>query len=154
MTETPRSPWQAGALRFSHPYRDEESDSWAASTDNIERFAKLVEQKAIESQKQTRRETEAIAECMDMVRQDLITAGVVDKSVPPMMLAEAVIAAQHKAVLNCREAIAGICDEVAKRSQEKASLNNGRESDMCFGQVIAAEAIAVEIRARGTGGEG
>lgn len=104
--------------------------------------------------KQTRRETEAMAECMDMVRQDLITAGVVDKSVPPMMLAEAVIAAQQKAVLNCREAIAGICDEVAKRSQEKASLNNGRESDMCFGQVIAAEAIAVEIRARGTGGEG
>lgn len=115
--------------------------------------AMAAAQEAVDGQKQTRRETEAMAECMDMVRQDLITAGVVDKSVPPMMLAEAVIAAQHKAVLNCREAIAGICDEVAKRSQEKASLNNGRESDMCFGQVIAAEAIAVEIRARGTGRE-
>ena len=116
--------------------------------------ALAIAQKAVDGQKQTRRETEAMAECMDMVRQDLITAGVVDKSVPPMMLAEAVIAAQQKAVLNCREAIAGICDEVAKRSQEKASLNNGRESDMCFGQVIAAEAIATEIRALGTGGEG
>ncbi len=43
---------QAGALRFSHPYRDEESDSWAASTDNIERFAKLVEQRAAEAERE------------------------------------------------------------------------------------------------------
>lgn len=43
---------QAGALRFSHPYRDEESDSWAASTDNIERFAKLVEQRTAEAERE------------------------------------------------------------------------------------------------------
>lgn len=43
---------QAGALRFSHPYRDEESDSWAASTDNIERFAKLIEQRAAEAERE------------------------------------------------------------------------------------------------------
>jgi len=43
---------QAGALRFSHPYRDEESDSWAASTDNIERFAKLIEQRAAEKERE------------------------------------------------------------------------------------------------------
>jgi hypothetical protein len=43
---------QAGALRFSHPYRDEESDSWAASTDNIERFARLIEQRAAETERE------------------------------------------------------------------------------------------------------
>ena len=68
--------------------------------------AQFVAQKAVEGQKQTRRETEAMAECMDMARQDLITAGVIGKSVPPMMLAEAVIASRRKAVDGEREAIA------------------------------------------------
>lgn len=63
-------------------------------------------------------------------------------------------AVADQATAKAQDEIAKICDEVAKRSQEKASLNNGRESDMCFGQVIAAEAIASEIRARGNGGEG
>lgn len=81
---------------------------------------------------QTRRETEAMAECMDMVRQDLITAGVVDKSVPPMMLAEAVIAAQHRAVSAEREA----CAQVGM-----LEAMNGIE-------------VSAAIRARGTGGEG
>lgn len=142
---------EAGALRFSHPYRDEESDSWAASTDNIERFAKLVEQKAIESQKQTRRETEAMAECMNMVRQDLITAGVVDKSVPPMMLAEAVIAAQQKAVLAERSAI----DEMHEAEELWAPIGHsswGEGYQEGWGDGIKAYVGA--IRARGTGGEG
>lgn len=34
----------------------------------------------------------AMAECMDMVREELIEAGVVDASVPPMMLSNAVLA--------------------------------------------------------------
>ncbi len=34
-----------------------------------------------------------MAECMDMVRQDLIDAGVIDKSVAPMFVAEAVCSA-------------------------------------------------------------
>lgn len=149
---------QAGALRFSHPYRDEESDSWAASTDNIERFAKLVEQKAIESQKQIRRETEAMAECMDMVRQDLITAGVVDKSVPPMMLAEAVIAAQHMAVSAEREACARINSEKSDRLGQEAeeALEEG-DRNTCTSNRAAAHLLSVcaaRIRARGTGGEG
>ena len=94
-----------------------------------------VAQKAIESQKQTRRETEAMAECMDMVRQDLITAGVIGKSVPPMMLAEAVIAAQRKAVLAEREACASVA------------------SDPYFGNPgeVGSE-VAQAIRNRGIGG--
>jgi hypothetical protein len=33
-----------------------------------------------------------MAECMDMVRQDLIDAGVIAASIPPMMVSDAVIA--------------------------------------------------------------
>jgi hypothetical protein len=33
-----------------------------------------------------------MADCMDMVRQELIEAGVIEASVPPMMLADAIIA--------------------------------------------------------------
>ena len=36
-----------------------------------------------------------MAECMDMVRQDLIAAGVIAASVPPMMVSDAVIAKAH-----------------------------------------------------------
>lgn len=34
---------------------------------------------------------EGMAECMDMVRQELIEAGIIDKSVPPMMVSNAVL---------------------------------------------------------------
>lgn len=37
-----------------------------------------------------------MAECMDMVRQELIEAGIVDKTVPPMMVANAVVAYMHR----------------------------------------------------------
>jgi hypothetical protein len=37
-------------------------------------------------------ETSMMAECMDMVRGELIEAGIIDKSVPPMMVANAVCA--------------------------------------------------------------
>jgi hypothetical protein len=35
---------------------------------------------------------QGMADCMAMVRQELIEAGVIDKSVPPMMVADAVVA--------------------------------------------------------------
>lgn len=108
--------------------------------------------------KQTRRETEAMAECMDMVRQDLITAGVVDKSAPPMMLAEAVIAAQQKAVSAEREACACINSDKSERLGQEAeeALKEG-DHDTCISSRAAAHLLlvcAARIRARGTGGEG
>lgn len=33
---------------------------------------------------------QAMAECMDMVRQELVEAGIIDERVPPMFVAEAV----------------------------------------------------------------
>ena len=44
-----------------------------------------------------RRKNEGMAECMDMLRCDLIAAGVIDSSVPPMFMTEAVLGAIQKA---------------------------------------------------------
>ncbi len=120
--------------------------------------ALAIAQKAVEGQKQTRRETEAMAECMDIVRQDLITAGVVDKSVPPIMLAEAVIAAQQKALLAEREACARInADKSERLGQEAEEALKEGDRDTCISSRAAAHLLSVcaaRIRARGTGGEG
>lgn len=124
----------------------------------VNRLSLAVAKKALDGQKQLLRETEAMAECMDMVRQDLITAGVVDKSVPPMMLAEAVIAAQHMAVSTEREACARInADKSERLGQEAEEALKEGDRDTCISSRAAAHLLSVcaaRIRARGTGGEG
>lgn len=55
----------------------------------LERYSKLIEK--AEKWKMTAMNNEGMAECMDMVRQDLIQLGIVDKSVPPMMLTGAIL---------------------------------------------------------------
>ena len=52
----------------------------------LERFAALV--RADEREKH--QENNLMAECMDMVRDDLIRAGIISEEVPPMMLPEAI----------------------------------------------------------------
>ncbi|GAB3416848.1 hypothetical protein NX774_12015 [Massilia agilis] len=59
--------------------------------------------------------TQGMADCMDMVRQELIEAGIIDKSVPPMMVANAVIA--HLA----RQAKAGAVDQVDEQALNDAA---------------------------------
>ena len=58
------------------------------------RFAEL----AAAAERQMCKEYEAMAECMLMVRLELVSAGLVDKSVPPMMLPEAILSAHRAAV--------------------------------------------------------
>lgn len=41
--------------------------------------------------------SEGMAECMDMLRADLIEAGVISKDVPPMMMTEAIMNALREA---------------------------------------------------------
>lgn len=65
-----------------------------------------------EEEKQTiAMENELMAECMDMVRLDLIDAGVISESVPPIMVFEAVMSAIHKRVNEEREACAKACED-------------------------------------------
>lgn len=48
--------------------------------------------KQIKEQKMKRLETQGMADCMDMVMQELQGAGVISKDIPPMMLPEAILA--------------------------------------------------------------
>ena len=48
--------------------------------------------KQIKEQKMKRLETQGMADCMDMVMQELQGAGVISKDIPPMMLPEAIMA--------------------------------------------------------------
>lgn len=66
----------------------------------LEKFAALV----ASAEREKRKEYEMMAECMDMVHQELIQSGVISKEVPPMMVAEAVMVAVRNAVAAEREA--------------------------------------------------
>ncbi|MYZ41380.1 hypothetical protein [Schauerella aestuarii] len=65
---------------------------------------------------QARRDNQSndlMAECMHMVHTDLIAAGVVGESVPPMMVPEAVMRAIGKARREALEEIEAIANELA-----------------------------------------
>ena len=98
----------------------------------LERFAAL----AAAAERQKRKESEMMAECMDMVRQDLIAAGLVHSSVPPMMLPEAIFSAHHAAVASEREA----CAQTAERMARLTAAGMDMEIQ---------DACAAAIRARG-----
>lgn len=58
---------------------------------NLEVESTAPEARAIESEKLIQRQnTQAMADCMDMVRTDLIEMGIIDKTVAPMFIPEAV----------------------------------------------------------------
>lgn len=76
----------------------------------LERVVALAISDAVAAERQKRREAEGMAECMDMVRQELISAGIISKDVPPMMVPEAVVSALHSRVAAEREACAQVCD--------------------------------------------
>ena len=78
----------------------------------LHEIEKLVES-AIAAELRRRQESELMADCMDMVRRDLIAARVIDATVPPMMVPEAVVAALQTAIAAEREACAKVCDRIA-----------------------------------------
>lgn len=63
------------------------------------------------AERQSSQESRLMGECMDMVRQDLIDAGVIEKTVPPMMIPEAVARAMGNSVKVEREACRKACRE-------------------------------------------
>jgi len=73
-----------------------------------------IQREAAELERSKRLEAEGMAECMDMVRQELIAAGVINDAVPPMMLPEAILGSMRAAVAAEREACAQALDAVAK----------------------------------------
>lgn len=58
-----------------------------------------------------------MADCMDMVRQELIEAGIVDKAVPPMMVANAVVYYMNMQA-TAANAEARFADEMADRAEK------------------------------------
>lgn len=92
----------------------------------IHDVARFAAEKASAKKRLKRMEAEGMAECMDMVRNDLVEAGVIDKSVPPMMVPEAVYAALSKAAAKEREACALVCDAMWDRSAVVEVLQAGR----------------------------
>ncbi len=80
---------------------------------------KLVDS-AVASELRRRQESELMADCMDMVRMDLIAARVIDATVPPMMVPEAVVAALQTAVAAEREACAKVCEDYGTSNTTKA----------------------------------
>ena len=72
---------------------------------------------SLETERQKRQEAELMAECMDMVRQELIEAGIIDKSVPPMMLPEAIVRAIRAAVSAEREACVSTLEDMKRKSR-------------------------------------
>ena len=115
----------------------------------LERFAALV----AAAERQKRKESEMMAECMDMVRQELIAAGLVESSVPPMMLPEAIFSAHRAAVAAERESCAQVCEEMAQHwaDYKDTALLNGdvQLSNAASGEPRAANALAELIRSRG-----
>ena len=101
----------------------------------LERFAALV----AAAERQKRKADEMMAECMDMVRQELIAAGLVDSSVPPMMLPQAIFSAHCAAVAAEREACAIACEVHATYV-----INDGKQPAWAI-----ANECAAAIRARG-----
>lgn len=112
---------------------------------DVERFAALV----LADARSQSREIEAMAECMDMVRQDLITAGIIDKAVPPMMLPEAVIASVQKAVAAEREACAQLAQwtpDPLGLSQKIAAAIRDRGQEQALAEVVRlAKEIGQEL---------
>lgn len=96
----------------------------------LERFAALV----AAEEREKRKAYEMMAECMDMVRQELIQAGVISKEVPPMMVADAVMVA-------VRNEVAAERDACAKACEARYMGDNNRED-------MEAKACAAAIRAR------
>lgn len=102
----------------------------------LERFANIAT-------KDVRREYEGMAECMDMVHHDLILAGIIDKSVPPMMIPEAVIGAIRAAVAAEREACAKVCNEM--RNLQSVTEHSDQSVLVTFTSCRAAQAFRAAI---------
>ena len=67
-----------------------------------------AEQTARADEREKHQENNLMAECMDMVRDDLIRAGIISEEVPPMMLPEAIKRALKERVEAEREKCARI----------------------------------------------
>ena len=89
--------------------------------DGLERFAALV--RADEREKH--QENNLMAECMDMVRDDLIRAGIISEEVPPMMLPEAIKRALKERVEAEREKCAPEAEHMARLASSSRSQSAG-----------------------------
>ena len=61
---------------------------------------------------------DGMAECMSMVREHLIEAGIVAKTVPPMMLAEGVIMSMQRAVADAKMEQSALIEKLTQERDE------------------------------------
>lgn len=104
-TQQPESLRLADALKRRTPFLDGSSTIDHAEKELRRQNAEITCLTAeLEKERTARQEAQAMAECLDMLRTDLIAAGVVGPEVAPMFLTEAVLSAVSDAVAAEREA--------------------------------------------------
>ena len=87
----------------SAPKDGREIGVWSAKRPGVVQLVRADE-------REKHQENNLMAECMDMVRDDLIRAGIISEEVPPMMLPEAIKRALKERVEAEREKCAQVCD--------------------------------------------
>lgn len=92
----------------------------------------------------------AMAECMELFRNDMIRAGVIDDLVSPMFMTEAILGAIQRAVLAEREACMAIIANNNPRNNGTATVLYSFQDDEAFdnGWLVAIETKLFAIRAR------
>ena len=103
-----------------------------------------VAEHAEAKERTARQEAQAMAECLDMLRTDLIAAGVVGPEVAPMFLTEAVLSAvslERTARIEAQQRLADMQELAAK-----AGLAHRMAVQRCV-QAAVAEAVAAEREA-------
>ena len=108
------------------------------------RAVQLVEASALDTERAARQEAQAMAECLDMLRTDLISAGVVGPEVAPMFLTEAVLSAVSRERTARQEAQQRIAD--MQELAAKAGLAHRMAVQRCV-QAAVSEAVAAEREA-------
>ena len=149
-TQQPDALRLADALKRRTPFLDGSSTIDHAEKELRRQNAEISSlMDELEKERTARQEAQAMAECLDMLRTDLIAAGVVGPEVAPMFLTEAVlseVSLERTARIEAqmRLHIASLSDAVTAEREACAEL---MEQQHTWITNVAASAL---IRARGT----
>lgn len=129
------------------------------------RDAEIVDLRAaLAAKTEAQQSTDLMAQCMDMVRSELIEAGIIDKTVPPMMVANAVcahIAGLAAPAMAVEPVAVAYLNEWKKGTRHNLTFKKMSDTD-CFkknatseyadlvetalGRIVPAATVAVETR--------
>ena len=144
-TQQPESLRLADALKMGTPYISGVSTIDQTEKELRRQHAEIARLTAeLEKERTARQEAQAMAECLDMLRTDLIAAGVVGPEVAPMFLTEAVLSAvslERTARIEAQQRLADMQELVAK-----SGLAHRMAVQRCV-QAAVSEAVAEEREA-------